>query len=61
MLLLGSCRIDEAADRGDAIGRKAYAPGVLVNGRLIGGEVDAIHLVAGNVAMEPLDAGTHFP
>ena len=51
----------EADDRGDAIGGKAYASGMFLNGRLVRGEVDAIHLVAGYVAMEPLDLGTHSP
>ena len=30
-----------------------------MDGCLVGGEVDAVHLVASNVAMEPLDLGTH--
>ena len=54
-------RVDQAAYGRDAIGRKADAPGVFFDGRLVRGEVDAIHFVAGYVAMEPLDLGTHFP
>ena len=58
--LLCGRRIDESAHRGDAIGRKADAPGVLLDGRLVWGEIDAVHLVAGYVAMQPLNMGAHF-
>ena len=58
--LLRGGRIDESAHGRDAIGRKACAPGVLLDGRFVGSEVDAVHLVASYVAMEPLDSGTHF-
>jgi len=51
--------LKESAHGGDAIGRKAYAFGVLLDGRLVRGEIDAVHFVAGYVAMEPLDLGTH--
>jgi hypothetical protein len=57
--LLRACRVEEAANGGDAIGRKACAPGMFLNARLVRCEVDAVHLVAGDVAMEPLDLGTH--
>ena len=57
--LFRACGVEESAHGGDAIGRKAYAPGVLLDGRLVRGEVDAVHLVAGYVAMEPLDLWTH--
>jgi hypothetical protein len=57
--LLRARRIEKPSNGGDPIGRKAYASGVLLDGRLVGGEVDAIHLVAGHVTMEPLDLGTH--
>src|SRR6267378_5412643 len=57
--LLGACRVEQSAHGGDAIGRKAYALGVLLDGRLVRGKIDAVHLVAGYVAMEPLDLGTH--
>jgi hypothetical protein len=53
--LLRGGRIDKAADGRDAIGGKAYAPGVFLDGRFVRGEVDAVHLVAGYVTMEPLD------
>jgi len=55
--LLRGCRIDESADGGDSIGRQTYASGVFSNGGLVGSEVDTVHLVAGHVAMEPLDFG----
>ena len=57
--LLRAGGIEKSANGGDAIGRKAYALGVFMDGCLVGGEVDAIHLVASDVAMEPLDLGTH--
>ena len=57
--LLRACRVEKPAHGGDAIGRKAYTPGVFLDGRLVRGEIDAVDLVAGNVAMEPLDLGTH--
>jgi len=55
------CRIDESAHGGDAIGRKAYASGVFVNGRLVGGEVDAVHLVAGYVSYGATGSRDPFP
>ena len=57
--LLRACRVEKSAHGGDAIGRKPYAPGVFLDGRFVRGEIDAVHLVAGYVAMEPLDLGTH--
>jgi len=57
--LLRACRVDKSAHGGDAIGRNAYAPGVFLDGRLVRSEVDAVHLVAGYVAMEPLDLVPH--
>src|SRR5580658_8999834 len=57
--LLCGCRVDEPADGGDAIGWKACALGVLLDGRLVRSEIDAVHLVAGYITMEPLDLGTH--
>jgi len=58
--LLRAGRADWAAHGGDAIGRKHYVPGVFLHGRLVRGEADAVHLVAGYVAIEPLDLGPHF-
>jgi len=48
----------ESAHGGDAIRGNAYALGVFLDCRLVGREVDTVHLVAGYVAMEPLDFGT---
>jgi hypothetical protein len=47
------------AHSGDAIGRNAHPPGVFLDGCFVRGEVYAVHLVAGYVAMEPLDLGAH--
>lgn len=58
--LLGAGRVEEPAHGGDAIGRNAHAPGVFLDGLLVGREVDAVHFVAGYEAMEPLDLGSHF-
>ena len=57
--LLRACWVEESAHRRDAIGRKSYALGVFLDGRLVRSEVDAVHFVAGYVAMEPLNLGTH--
>ena len=53
--LLRACRIKKSAYGGDTIGRKTDALGVFMDGCLVRGEVDAIHLVAGYVTMQPLD------
>jgi len=39
--------------------RECYAPGMLSDGRIVRSEIDAVDLVAGYVAMEPLDRGAH--
>jgi hypothetical protein len=39
------------------IGGKAYAPGLFLDGRFVRGEVDAVHLVAGYLTVEPPDVG----
>src|ERR1700737_4991828 len=57
--LLRGCRVDKPAHGGDAIGRKTYASGMFLDGRLVWRKIDAVHLVAGYVAMEPLDLRTH--
>ena len=51
--------IDKPTDGGDAISRNACAFGVFSHGGLVGSEINAVHLVAGYVAMKPLDLGTH--
>ena len=57
--LLRACGVDESAHSGDAVGRNAYPPGMFADGGLVRSEVDAVHLVAGYVTMEPLDRGAH--
>ena len=52
-------RVDEAADCGDAIGWEAALAGVFADGSFVGGEIDAVHFVAGDVALQPLDFGAH--
>ena len=56
---LRACRVEKPTHGGDAIARNAYEPSVFLDGRLVRGEVDTVHLVAGYVAMEPLDLVTH--
>ena len=56
---LRSCRVDQSADGGDAIRREASPSCVFPDRRLVWSEIDAVHLVAGYVAMEPVDLGTH--
>jgi hypothetical protein len=57
--LFSSCRIDQTAHGGDAIGRKAYALGMFLDRGFVRSEVNAIYLVARDVAVEPLDLRTH--
>src|ERR1700693_1759282 len=51
-------RVDKSAHSGDSIGRNADTLGVFVDDRFVGGKIDAVHLVAGYVTMEPLNLGT---
>ena len=51
--------VDHSSYSGDAVGGDAYAPGMLSDGRIVRSEIDAVDLVAGYVAMEPLDRGAH--
>ena len=53
------CRVEKSPHSGDAVGRNAHPSGVLLDGCFVRSEVYAVHLVAGYVAMEPLDLGTH--
>src|SRR3712207_2974857 len=53
--LLGGRRIDDAGDAGDAVRREAAAARVLTNRRLVGRVIDAVDLVGGNEALDPLD------
>ena len=60
-LRLGRCGwVDHAADFGDFVGREAAEAGVLADDRFVFGEVDAKGLVAGDVALDPLDVGTEL-
>ena len=58
-LLLGGGWIYQAADGGDAIGWEAGALGVFADGGLIGREVNAVHFISGDVAVQPLNFGAH--
>jgi len=49
--LSSHCRVEKSPHSGDAVGRNAHAPGVFLDGCFIRGEVYAVHLVAGYVAM----------
>jgi hypothetical protein len=51
--------VDESADSGYAIGRKTDALSVFLDGRLVRRKVNAVNLVAGYIAMEPLDLRAH--
>jgi hypothetical protein len=57
--LFRACRVEQPAHGGDAIGRNACALGVFPDGLLVRSQVHAVDLVAGHVAVEPLDLGTH--
>src|ERR1700733_1968724 len=57
--LLRACRFKQSAHGGDTTGGKTYAFGVFLDGRFVRSEIDAVHLVAGDIAVEPLDLGTH--
>src|SRR5205085_3475234 len=48
-------RIDDRSDLVDLIGGKAAALGMLADQILVGGAIDAINLVVGDVAVDPLD------
>ncbi len=58
--LLRACRVDQSAHGRDPIRGNAYAFGMFSDGRLVRGEINAVHLVAGYVAMKPLDRGAHI-
>lgn len=55
--LFRGCGVDGGADLGDLIGREAALFGVLEDGSFVGGDVDAVDFVVGNVAVKPLDLG----
>jgi len=56
--LSSHCRVEKSSHSGDAVGRNAYALGVFLDASFVRGEVDAVDLVAGYIAVEPLDLGT---
>src|SRR5215207_5654863 len=53
-------RVDHAPDLGDAVGGEAAALRVLADGRLVRGDVDAVDLVARDVALDPLNLRPHL-
>src|SRR5881227_355463 len=57
--LLPRGRVDHRADPAHDVGREAAAFGVLEDGLLVLGDVDAVDLVAGHVAVLPLGTGRH--
>src|SRR5512143_439493 len=54
-------RIDDGADPGNPVGCKPGARGVRADQRLVLGEVNAVHLVVGDVALHPLDPRAEGP
>lgn len=50
-------RVNHTANRGNAIGREAALRGMVAYGLFVGGDVDAIDFVVGDVALDPLHAG----
>jgi len=50
-------RVEKSAHGRDAIGGKAHAPSMFLDGCLVRGEVDTVHFVSGHIAVEPLDPG----
>ena len=58
--LLRRSRIDEPTHGGDAIGWEASPFCVFSDSCLIGGKVDAVNLVACDIALQPLNLRTHF-
>lgn len=55
LLLLFGDRIDDRRHNADAVYGEAAEFGVAADGCLIGGDVDAVDLVFGDVAVDPLD------
>ena len=58
--LLGCRRINLCGNSGDTIRRKASTLGVLQNQFFIRCDVNAVDLVVGHIAVDPLDLGTHL-
>jgi hypothetical protein len=59
--LLGSGRIDQPPHGRDAIGRDTYFLRVFPDQSFVGSEIHAIDLVAGDIALQPLNFGAHLP
>jgi len=54
---VGGGGVDDGADERDLVGGKAAHLGVFVDGGLVGRDVDAVDLVAGDEALDPLELG----
>src|SRR5215207_2315589 len=54
-------RVDHAPHLGDGVGGEAAALRVFTHGRLVRGDVDAVDLVARDVALDPLNLRPHVP
>jgi len=54
---VGGGGVDDGADERDLVGGEAAHLGVFVDGGLVGGDVDAVDLVAGDEALDPLELG----
>jgi hypothetical protein len=59
-LSLRGGRVDQAAHCRDAIAGDACTLGVLLDCGFVWSEVDAVHFVAGDVAVQPLDLRSHI-
>jgi hypothetical protein len=58
--LLAGCWIDDRTHLGDAVGGESAHLGVLAYCFFIRGDVDAVDLVVGSVALQPLDLWTQL-
>ena len=52
--------VDNRLDFSDFVVGKSPACGVVADRFLVGGDVHAVDLVVGDVAVDPLDLGAHF-
>src|SRR5690606_27929806 len=53
-------RVDDRLDLLDPVGGEAAAAGVLADGLLVRGDVDAVHLVAGDERLHPVVGDVHL-
>ena len=58
-ILFGSGGINHSANGRNAVGWYTGALGVFTNCRFVGSEVNAVHLIAGHIALQPLNPGAH--